>query len=435
MARVVVWRGNQAPQHAFLRDLAPGWTLYQGGFGAGKTWAGARKLLVLHWMNGCPSLVVAPTYGDLWKICVPEIMRAADEAGIVVEPRPHGRGHMQYPHILVSDQPIILASADEPDRIAGYEAGTIWVDEGCRVPESQVDPRRDAPTQIRARLRHPKATRLHGLVTTTPEGTETWVQRDWTDKPLPDHRRFQGRTGDNHALSPEYAATIRAAFGAELAEQYLEGRAVDYRKDRAHPTFAPAAHVGDGPEFDWQPGSVVRIGMDFNVAPMCWVVVQERPDHTLVAVDELVQEPAVVDQCIRLANDKGWGRRGPVVLHPDKSAHNRNRVGDPEFTVAMATAKSLGWSVSGDCYGVNPPINHRINHLSRMILDGAGVIRLRVHARCRRLVDELMRTGRRGDGYHPGPDGKRGHILDALGYVVWDVSAPRGKATTANWGL
>jgi hypothetical protein len=427
----VVWRGNQRPQHEFLRDLAPGWTAYQGGFGAGKTWAGSRKLLTLHWLNDCPSLIVAPTYGDLWKICVPAILEACDEAGVEADPRPHGRGVRDYPHIMVTGEPIILASGDAPDRIAGYEVGGIWCDEGCRLPESQVNPRRDAPTQIRARLRHPKAQRLHGLVTTTPEGTETWVQRDWIDKAQPSHRIHFGRTVDNRALSAEYAAGIRAAFGAELAEQYLDGRAVDYRKDRAHPTFTAAAHVGD---VEWLQGVPVRIGMDFNVAPMCWVACQLH-GSTLAVLDEIVAEPATVDQAVHLATDRKWHMHGPVVFHPDRSAANRNRVGDPEFTVAMTTARADKWNISGDCYGANPPINHRINHLSRMIMDGAGQTHIRVHPRCRRLIDEMLRTGRKGDGYQAGTDGKRGHILDALGYVAWDTTSPGGKATAANWHL
>ena len=101
----------------------------------------------------------------------------------------------------------------------------------------------------------------------------------------------------------------------------------------------------------------------------------------------------------------------------------------------QATARSLGWDFRCDSFGANPPVNPRINLVSRMLLDGVGVVRLRVADRCVRLVNELGHTGRKSSGYDPGPRGDRGHILDALGYLVWDLYAPGLAATAANWRL
>jgi hypothetical protein len=99
------------------------------------------------------------------------------------------------------------------------------------------------------------------------------------------------------------------------------------------------------------------------------------------------------------------------------------------------TARLLGLTLTGDAYGVNPPINTRINLLCRMIQDAAGVSRLTVDPKCVRLIDDLEKTSRGPNGYLPGKDGKRGHILDALGYVAWDLFQPAARATVANWRL
>ena len=71
--------GNQPAQHAFLWDMLPGETCYQGGLGSGKSWAGARKLLILHSANQCKSMAVAPTYGDLLRFVIPALIDALEE--------------------------------------------------------------------------------------------------------------------------------------------------------------------------------------------------------------------------------------------------------------------------------------------------------------------------------------------------------------------
>lgn len=431
----LAWTGNQVPQADFLRDMRSGWLAYVGGYGSGKSWAGARKLLFLHLWNQCPSAVYAPTYGDLWRVCAPELQRACEEAGCPFDMKPAGSGLRPYPHMMVGGQPIILQSADEPGRIAGYEVGAAWIDEAARIPTSRDNPTRDAPTQIRARLRHPKARALVGFATTTPEGTETWLYRDFEEKPLPAHRYYRGRTADNPALPSDYASAIRSAFGAELAKQYLDGEAVDYRRDIAHPTFGDAniSESADWPKDEaGAPRSVVvHIGADFNVSPLCWVAGWLRGDVLCIAEELVVDDFALVDDAMRKADALGWGKRGAVRVHPDRSGGNRNRTGDPECVAMDKMGKTLGWVCTVETHGANPPVNQRINTVSRQVCDGNGARRLLVHPRCRRLRDEMRRTGRGGSGYDAGSDGKRGHILDALGYLIFDVSGPLGSAGVA----
>ena len=187
---------------------------------------------------------------------------------------------------------------------------------------------------------------------------------------------------------------------------------------------------------DWPASGkvTVHLGADFNVSPLCWVAGWMRGDTLNVAEELVVPDFAQVDDAMRRANDLGWGKRGPVTIHPDRSGAARNRVGDPECTVLEREARRLGWAAEVLTYGANPPVNQRINLVSRALRDGCGVARLRVHPRCRRLIDEFKRTGRKGSGYDAGKDGKRGHILDALGYVVWDVQQP-AKVEAARVGI
>ncbi len=278
------------------------------------------------------------------------------------------------------------------------------------------------------------------MVSTTPEGLDTWVQRDWFDKPLPGHRAYIGKTRDNTALRPEYLQAQLASLPAELVEQYLDGIAVSYVANRAHPFFRKDLHV-ESKTFDWIPGLPAHLGADYNVAPMCWMVGQQVGDAFYVLDEVVIPDFGQVDGAMHAANAKGWNvettpdgskRSRVVVMHPDKSAKSRSTVGDPEFYTMQQHAKALGWAYQGNSNGVNPPVTVRINLVSRMLLDAIGTTRLFIHPRCVRVIEDLERTGRLANGgYDPGADGKRGHILDALGYVLYDLFPMNGGVTYA----
>lgn len=414
--------GNQTPQHRFLWDLAAGESLYIGGLGSGKSWAGARKLLLLHQRNRCPGLAVAPTYGDLHRFVIPALVAACREWRWPIKDESRG----DVPRLIVGGFPIWLLSAENPERFAGFEVGHAWVDEGARIKTS-TDPLRDAPTQIRSRIRAAAtgpAHRLHLLVTTTPEGMDTWVQRDFIDQPG-DRRHYRGLTAANPALPRDYIDRLMATFSADVARQYLEGLAVDVGGMRAHPGFLASANVRD---MLWDEAKPVHLGADYNVDPMCWCLAQHVGEELRVMDELIITGGTTVDVAMHEAQARGWGKR-VVVMHPDKSSKARSTVGDPEFTVMQREARALSWRFSGSAGGVNPPVAARIANLSRLCLAADGRRRLVVHPRCKRIIEELERTQRlTSGGYDPGDDGSRGHILDALGYVAWDVARPYAQA-------
>lgn len=419
--------GNQSAQHDFLWDLAAGETLYVGGLGSGKSWAGARKLLLLHQRNQCAGMAVAPTYGDLHRFVIPAIFKALNEWGWPYE----DRSRSDVPQITVGDHPIWLLSGEDPRRFAGFEVGHGWVDEAARIKTSE-DPLRDAPTQIRSRVRGFSDSphhRLHLLCTTTPEGLDTWIQRDFVDKPTPDRRHYRGLTTKNAALPPGYVASLRASFSADVAKQYLEGLAVDVGGARAHPGFLAAANVH---AFDDAINLPYHLGADYNVDPMGWVLAQYVGDELRIVDELFLTGGTTVDAAIYEAHAKQWGR-GVVHLHPDKSSKARSTTGDSEFKVMQDTARSLGWRYTGSAAGANPPVAARIANLSRLCCAADGRRRLVVHPRCTRIINELERTKLlTAGGYDPGDKGDRGHILDALGYVAWDVTRPPATAGAAS---
>ena len=431
-------QGNQKSQHQFIEDMAPGWTLYQGGLGSGKTWAGARKFLMLHAINGCPGLITAPTMGDIWRFAVPEIKMACAEWSWKCDVYALGKGEYRFPLMIIWGQIVYLISGEDPTRFSGFEVGHMWIDEAAKVKQNHVDPTRDAPTQIRGRLRNKTAKILHALCTTTPEGTETWVQDYFFDDIRDSHRAYIGQTESNDALPRDFINSLKSSLPSHLLGQYMDGIATSIVAGKAHPTFQQFMHVTE--RADWakdDEGNKVQllthIGQDYNVSPMCWCAVQERNGIYYVVDEIYLHDFALVDNAMVEAHARGWGVT-PVRFHPDKSAKGRSTTGDAEFTVVQNAARRLGWEFSGNANGANPPVSPRINNLSRLLLDGLGHTRLYVHPRCVHLIEDFERTTRKTSGYDPGSKGLRGHMLDGLGYIAWDVAGPHGTIGVGAFG-
>lgn len=414
--------GNQKAQHDFLWDLAPGESAYVSGFGGGKTYAGARKLLLLHQRNRCDGLAVAPTYGDLFRFVVPSIIAACQEWRWPWDDKTRD----VVPRLIVGGFPIHTMSAEHPERFAGFEVGHGWVDEAARVKSHEGDPLRDAPTQIRARLRHRNAKILQLFCTTTPEGLDTWIQRDFVDHPGA-RRLYVGSTRKNAALPPSYLTSLMGSIAPELVSQYIDGKAVDLAGNRAHPQFSDS----NVREFEVDPRLPAQLGADYNVDPMAWCIGQFIGDELRVHDEVFIRGGATVDVAMRHAHAQGWGGFPAVHLYPDASSKARSTTGDSEFKAMTDAATRLGWRWNGTPAAINPPVQARIANLSRLCCDALGKRKLVIHPRCKRIIEELNRTGRLSSGaYDPGAKGDRGHVLDALGYLAWTLAQPVPRAGT-----
>ena len=170
---------NPGAQQQFMDDYSHRYCALAGGWFAGKTWAGARKLLDLHLHNaldvhdrptGVKSAVIAATYQLANDFDIPELRRAMREMNLafdfVSDPK---RYCFVLPDLGTRAEPseILIRTADSPDRITGWSVGAIWGDEAARWKEAIRSIRRMIPfIQADARLRDPRGAvpAIHGDV-------------------------------------------------------------------------------------------------------------------------------------------------------------------------------------------------------------------------------------------------------------------------------
>jgi len=214
------------------------YTLFAGGVGSGKTFAGACRVLQMPPSRG---LVVAPTYALMrdgaqavfFELCPPSLVAEHNKA--------------EQRTVLTTGVEILWRSADRPERLTATNAGWAWGDEWSFVEEA-------AHLRLIARLR-----RAPGLfwATTTPNGLN-WLYRRAVSSGAAGWRVIHARTQDNAYLPASYIASLESEYEGAYAAQELGGEFVDLSGTKRIPStwlirvkdFAPAIDAPGLPAFE-----------------------------------------------------------------------------------------------------------------------------------------------------------------------------------------
>ena len=413
--------------------MRPGASLFQGGLGCGKSEAGAQKTIVLHLKNNasgkcCWSLAAAPTNSDLGRIVIPKLLTIAKRWGLRADYFPTGNKQFPFKHILIANAPIILLSAESPERWVGFECGVAWLDECARIYEHD-DPTQNVWIQVNGRLRCPKAISIHLILTSTAEGTfsyqyKRFFKKDISSGPMGDDRFYKGKTTSNPYLKPEDVERIKSAIPKALVDAYINGETVDFAAHPAHPGFGPLNYKQI--DLSKMLGGTFHIGCDYNVDNMGWVLGYHHLDIIYIIDEVVIEKDGQVDKMVHLCHNKGWARNRHIKFHVDKSSNARTVAApDPIFHQMMKTARSLGWSCSGSADGANPEVADRIDLVNMCIEDANNKRHFFVdETRCPTLIRFLQGHPRKPDGkYSKTPVDP--NILDAMGYLVFDLFKPK----------
>jgi len=450
-------------QYRFLRSRAKFAGLF-GGIGSGKSHVGCFWALLKALRNpGSLGLIGANSYRQLKDATLRtfESMLAQHRIGY----RFNRSSDMVFR--LDNGSEILCRSMDSYDLLRGVELGWFYLDElrDTRVEAWQV---------IKGRLRSQAVNRLEGRVTSSPNGFD-WIYDEFLRKPTDpvtatayaNHRAFFARTADNRHLPPDYVAALVASYDPLLAEQELDGRFVNITAGRIYHAFDRNAHITTHAEF--LPGEPLLWSLDFNVTPMTAVIAQLEPQacgtadsgcatHTpaIRVVDELwLTNANTLAMCEAfgewLEEKTGVGcsvdgargaerraapigtqtpsteHRPPLFVHGDATGNARATAGTSDYAIIREAHPHAALCVGTS----NPARRDRYNAVNHALRDAQGRVRLRIHPRCRHLIEDLEQCI-----YQPGsnmPDTAnplRGHISDALGYLVAKLM-PAGRSALA----
>lgn len=404
---------NQVAQSNFLTDYSSKECLYLGGYGSGKSYSLYRKHLVLHMKNLCSSLIVAPTYSDLFRVSVPNIQSALDEWGIKYKTFPNGQGALKFPYIELFDNPIYLISGAEPQRLVGFEVSCAAVDECARVTSSDI-PMNDVPNLIRARIRHPKATLKQINWATTPEGTNSWCYRDFVENKTPERSIYIGSTVKNSALPQDYIESLKSSYSSKLQDAYLHGQFINasanlqfWAFDRKYVTATPNVSFNEGKAF---------VGIDENVSPLSMLYGRYTKDKIWFAGEVQIKDNANVLQLTTRysSDDKRFD------LFGDSSINRRNTVGERFIDVFLKEMRSKGYQVTDKVNKANFDVFSSAECCNNCLEKD----KVRISPNCKQLIKDLENAA-----YKPGTlDTLKGthdpHTADIFRYCIFSEFRP-----------
>lgn len=207
-------------------------SLYIGGIGAGKSFAGAVR--AIEWAmthRGSLGLIGAPTYAMLRDATQRTFFELLPRA--LIASFSQRRQHLT----LVNGSEVLFRSLDEPDRARGMNLAWYWLDEAplCGYYAWQV---------LKGRLRQ-RGFETAAWATGTPHGQDGFW-RDFEATPLPGHALFRASTYANaHNLPPDYVAEMGYTGG--FARQEIYGLFVAFEGLVYTFDASPHGHVREHP--------------------------------------------------------------------------------------------------------------------------------------------------------------------------------------------
>jgi phage terminase large subunit len=361
-------------------------TLFCGGLGSGKTFAGGGWAMhMLHQFPKAKGLITANSYSQLQKATLPVFFEVLDKFGI----RYHYKS--QAGEIHVGDTVIYTISMEKYDLLRGIEIGWAWSDECAFYKE-------EAFNVLIGRIRDKKGS-CQWKGTTTPNGFN-WLYTRFVENPMKSSNVVYSRTTDNLANLPEkYVRTLQEQYDERLAQQELEGQFVNLSSGKVYYGFDRKKHLKEHDEGY----NNAFCGLDFNVHPLCGVFCHEASgkiyitgeiwqadSNTFNAAKEILQNYPTKPLTV-VADDSG-AKRKTSAKNTDHEILRRVNLHVVKFR--------------------NPLVKDRYNNINRLLSKGL----LYIDPKCKKLIEDLEKLT------YDNTDPMLSHITDALGYVCWHLN-------------
>lgn len=317
---------------------------------------------------------------------------------------------------------IQLKGADKPDTLRGVGLNLVVIDEA-----------QDVKKETWEEVLQPTLATTNGqaLFIGTPKAYN-WLYDKWRmgqrgdtylDEKgrvvLNDWRSWQFPTITSPFIPRSEIEARRRDMDSRSFKQEFEA-SFESMSGRVYYNFHRTTHVGD---FEFNPHEPIFIGMDFNIDPMSCVVLQEKANGEIWAIDEIVQFSSNAEEASEEIMRRYYKYANQISVFPDPAGNNRNHDrGESSLDVLRDQGlKNLYFKRK------HPAVQDRVASVNRLLLSADGQIRLRVNKKCLRLIDSLEQTI-----YKPGSrdvDKTQGveHVTDALGYYT-DFRHPVRKA-------
>lgn len=417
------WPHTPLASQAEFQGLGARFKGFSGPVGSGKSAALCLEVVRQSFVNrGRQGLLAAPTFGMLRDATLASFFRVMEEHEIDFEHRKSdGELTVKGPESMV-----LLRSLEEPERLRGTNLAWFGIDELSYARE-------EAWLRLEARLRDPKAAKLCGFGVWTPQGHD-WIYKRFVDKPVAGYGCVRAKPFENRFLldkTPDYYERLEESYDPKFYQQEVLGEYLNSRADRVYHCFNRAVHIV---RQAYDPKKPLFWALDFNVAPMSSVLLQEHSGR-LVVIDEIVLERATTEEAGQEFENRYKGHSAGLEIFGDASGRNMHTTGSTDYTTLQSFLYRAGFrNVRLRVPQRNPPVLSRVQKVNALLTNALGEVRLEIDPKCSELIkdfEEVMFKPESGviDKVR---DARRTHASDALGYLIWAMFGEKAAAGEVN---
>lgn len=191
---------------------------------------------------------------------------------------------------------------------------------------------------------------------------------------------------------------------------------------RATPSFRPELHVT--PTIVYNPVSPICLCVDFNAAPMVWLIVQNIRGAVNV-VDEIALEPASVPDMVREFRNRYPAHPAEVWIYGDASGRALS-AHDKQSAYDILRHEFRGYPAPLIFYvpSKNPPVRESLDAVELALRGLDGKPYLWIHPNCTFLIQDMLEVLIDNEGKiikkekRDNPYYLRTHALDAIRYYL-----------------
>lgn len=359
------------------------YTLFCGGLGSGKTYAGAIWAIEMALKYpGVSGLITANSYSQLKKATLKTFFDLLEQLEIPYEYK------VNEGIITIFGSKIYAISMENYNFLRGVQVGWAWSDECAFYKQEAFD-------VLIGRIRDKKAP-CQWKGTTTPNGYN-WLYTSFVEAPLPNSVVVRSKTSDNiDNLHENYLTALRSQYDTKMSQQELDGEFVNLTGGKVYYSFDRNVHIKPTNEKN----ETIFVGLDFNVNPLCGVFVFLR-ENKIYVTQELYLKDSNTFQAAKEITKRYPYKSVNVV--PDSTGDRRktsSQTSDHEI-LRRAYLNVVPFT--------NPDTKDRFNNINRL-LDHRLLF---IDPSCKELIKDLEKLT------YDNSDEMLGHITDALGYVCW----------------
>ena len=383
---------------------------YIGGFGSGKSYALARKIIWLGILNPKQTIMACePTFPMIRTVLIPAMDEALEslEIDFTFRSSPQPEYLLQLPTGPVT---VLCQSAENYQRIRGQNiAASVW--DECDT--SPVDTAQKAGEMLLARMRTGNFNQL--AVASTPEGFR-WAYRTFIEQDGPDKKLIKVKTKDNPNLPPEFIPSLERNYPAQLIKAYLEGEFVNLASCSLYPDFDRHENYCDTKP---DQNDTIYVGIDINIGNSVTQHLVRRGDEFHFFAEAIYRDTQQMARGLAEMYPHHF-RTQQLVLVPDAASKQRSTAAAGESDLGIL--KRAGHKVM--VQQSNPLVADRINAVNVLVESR----RLKVGNGCKNLI-RTMEQHAYDDKGRPEKGGigmdDLSHAGDAMGYVCYRLAAIR----------